>query len=344
MSAQKIISFASDNYCGVHPLIQQSIDESMTKTEFPYGADTYVTQAERQFQDVFGQETRVFFAGTGTAANVMSLKSVMKSIHGVICTDSAHINTNECGAFEALTGGKIYPVKNHFGKISINDIDLFLKNNMPIHCNHPRVVSISQTTEMGTVYTCEELFEITSFAHQKNLLVHMDGARLSNAAVSLGKNLREITKDVGIDILSFGATKNGCLMAESVVFFDPNLAVDFLYHQKQSMQMFSKMRFIPAQFNALLTDNLWQKNAQQANHMAILLEQKLKVHPEVRVCYPVQSNMVFLTMPIPTRNRLLERYHVYTVEEGNPIGMCTIRIVTSFSTTQEDIQSLLEFL
>lgn len=338
----KIIQFASDNYCGVHPQIQSIINESMTKVEMPYGNDSYVEQAENEFKKIFGKDTAVFFAGTGTASNVMALKSVLTSIDAVICTDMAHINTNECGAFENLIGAKILPLKNKLGKISVDDIHLLLKNTMPIHCNRPRVISITQTTEIGTVYTCSELKEITSFAHKNNLLVHMDGARLCNAAVSLNQGLREITKDVGIDILSFGATKNGCLMAEAVVFFDPNLARDFLYHQKQSMQMFSKMRFIPAQFVSLLKNDLWKSNAENANRMAFLLADSLKDHREIQIAYPVQSNMVFLTIPIQMRDRILDQYHFYTMEEGSTANMCTIRLVTSFCTKEEDIKRFLE--
>lgn len=340
----KIIQFASDNYCGVHPEIQKIIDESMTKVEMPYGNDSYVEKAEREFKEIFGKDTKVFFAGTGTASNVMALKSVLNSIDAVICTDMAHINTNECGAFENATGAKIFSLRNKLGKISVDDIDLLLKNMAPIHCNRPRVISIAQTTEIGTVYDCAELKEITSFAHKNNLLVHMDGARLCNAAVSLNKNLCEITKDVGIDLLSFGATKNGCLMAEAVVFFDPNLARDFLYHQKQSMQMFSKMRFIPAQFVSLLKDGLWKENAKNANGMACLLADGVKNHKEIQIAYPVQSNMVFLTMPIQMRDWILDKYHFYTMEEGNTPGMCTIRLVTSFCTKKEDIRDFLDIL
>lgn len=342
--ASKIIPFASDNYCGVHPQIQKAIEESMTKTEMPYGEDSYVEQAENEFKKIFGKDTRVFFAGTGTASNVMALKNVLNSMDAVICTDMAHINTNECGAFENFIGAKIFPIKNKLGKISTADIEILLKNTLPVHCNRPRVISITQTTEIGTVYDCSELKEITSFAHRHNLLVHMDGARLCNAAVSLKKNLCEITKDVGVDLLSFGATKNGCLMAEAVVFFDPNLCHDFLYHQKQSMQLFSKMRFIPAQFATLLKEGIWKTNAEHANQMAAKLADSLQNHPHVQIAYPVQSNMVFLNMPLSLRDRILNTYHFYTVEEGSVPGMCTIRLVTSFCTTEDDVEKLVKVL
>lgn len=341
---EKIIEFASDNYVSVHPKIQEAIDQSMGSIEMPYGYDAYVEHAKKEFKKTFGSKTEVFFAGTGTAANIMALRCVLRSIDAVICTNTAHINTNECGAFECFTGAKIFPVRHHMGKINTDDIDVLLQNTNSVHFNKPKVISLSQTTELGTVYDQKELEKICAFAHKNNLIVHMDGARLSNAAAFLKCTLKDITTNVGVDLLSFGATKNGCLMAESVVILNPDLCPDHLYHQKQGMQMFSKMRFLPAQFSALLKDDLWKTCAENANEMARYLGNELIQRAGVTLAYPLQSNMLFVQMPLALRDRLLKKYHFYTIDQGLQNDMCTIRLVTSFSTQQKKIDDFLSFV
>ena len=251
-----IIQFASDNYVGAHPEVAKIITESMLTTEIPYGNDSYSKRAKAEIQRIFQANCETYFVGTGTASNVTALKTMMRSIDCVICAEVSHINGAECGAFENFVGAKIFTINSNNGKINVNSIKeklLSLNNN---HHNKPAVISITQSTELGTVYSCKETKEICEFAHANNLYVHMDGSRLSNAACYLNKSLKEITIDCGIDILSFGATKNGCLLAEAVIIFNQKLATDFPYIQKQAMHLFSKMRIIPAQFLAFLKNVL----------------------------------------------------------------------------------------
>jgi threonine aldolase len=341
MQEHQIICFASDNVVGAHPKIMTSIIESMSTPERPYGDDSFSQKAQLAFQKIFTPHCKTYFMGTGTAANVVSLKSFLKSIHSIFCTDIAHINGPECGALENLCGAKIIPIQHQNGKITLKALQKAYKAIPTHHHNKPQAISLTQPTELGTVYTCQELKAICDFAHAENLWVHMDGARLANAAIELDKTFKEITADAGIDILSFGATKNGGLIAEAVVILNQDLDKDFVYYQKQSLQLLSKMRIIPAQFLAYFQDNLWKKNAQHANDMAKAIAFALQENRHIKIIAPVQTNQLFLKIPLTLKEQLFKKYYVYVQSESFEEKFCVIRIVTSYCTTREQIHELI---
>ncbi|KAB8029182.1 threonine aldolase family protein [Fluviispira multicolorata] len=342
MQEYKITQFASDNYVGTHPEIIKIINESMLATELPYGNDTYSVKAKEEFRRIFQTDCDIYFFGTGTASNVIALQSGLRSIDGVLCSDIAHIAQDECGAFENFTGAKLFTIKNENGKITLENLKEYLNTISPIRNNYPKIVSLTQVTEYGTIYTQEELKEICSYAHSKSMIVHMDGARLANAAASLNKSLKELTVDVGIDILSFGATKNGALLAEAVVIFNKSLIKDFEYIHKQSMQLFSKIRFIPAQFLAFLKNDLWLSNAQNSNAMAQKVSMGLKSIKSIKQLYPVDANEIFLELPTTLKDEIAKKYYFYVFAENLKEMTSTIRFVTSFNTTNEDVTKLIE--
>ena len=264
--------FASDNNSGVHPAIFKSMREVNTGHVVGYGDDQYTEKAIRVFKEKFGEETEVFFVFNGTGANVLGLSTVTQSFNSIICAETAHIQEDECGAPEKFTGCKLLPVEPVNGKITPGAIRHHLKGFDFEHHSQPRVISISQVTEMGTVYQPHEIKALADLAHQNNMLLHMDGARIANAAVALNLEFREFTKDCGVDILSFGGTKNGMMLGEAVLFFNPELTKLTKYIRKQSMQLYSKMRFVGAQFLAYFENDLWKETATHANKMARLLE------------------------------------------------------------------------
>lgn len=326
------ISFASDNYSGIHPEILKSIVEA-NHSHFPaYGGDNYTAVATNKFREVFDAECEVFFVLNGTGANVTSLCAMNKTYHAVICAEKAHIQVDECGAPEKISGCKLLLVPSADGKISIRDMKQHLMRMGDQHHVQPRVISISQTTEFGTVYTPEEIHEISEFAHGNGMFLHMDGARISNAAASLHLGLKEIIK--GVDVLSFGGTKNGMMIGEAVVFFNRDLASDFPFIRKQNMQLASKMRFISAQFNALLTDELWLRNASHANAMAKLLAEKLRDVSGITITQKVQANAVFAIFPEALIKKLQEEFYFYVWDEAK----LEVRLMTSFDTTEEEVR------
>lgn len=268
-------SFASDNNAGVHPAVFRAIAAANEGHVVGYGGDPYTLSAERLFKKHFGDDTEAFFVFNGTAANCLSLKAVTNSFHAVICAEAAHIYVDECGAPEKFTGCKLIPVPTTNGKLTVESVRRAYHGIGDEHHVQPKVVSITQATEVGTVYKSKEIEDVANFAHEKGMFLHVDGARIANAAAALGLNLRQATGDLGVDVLSFGATKNGALGAEAVVFFNPELATDFKFHRKQGMQLASKMRFTAAQFEALLKDDLWLQNAQHSNHMAQILKREI---------------------------------------------------------------------
>src|ERR1700676_853169 len=286
-------SFASDNNAGIHPKVLQAIAAANRGHVVGYGDDPYTAAAVRKFRQHFGADVEVFIVFNGTAANCLSLKSLMESYHEVICAEAAHIYTDECGAPEKFTGCKLIPVPTADGKLTVESVGHAYHGIGDQHHVQPRVISMTQATEMGTVYTPREVRDLARFAHDRNMFLHMDGARIANAAVSLGLTMREATRDLGVDVLSFGGTKNGAMGAEAVVFFDKKLSRDFLYRRKQGMQLASKMRFISAQLNTLLTGDLWLKSAQHANRMARLLQKRLAEILQVKIVYKVEANGVF---------------------------------------------------
>ncbi|WP_099190767.1 threonine aldolase family protein [Tepidibacter mesophilus] len=327
--------FLSDNNSGVHPKIIEAMVKANEEHVFPYGNDVYTKKAELKFKELFGENIDVYFVLNGTAANVIGLSAALRSYESIICTDSAHINGDECGAVEKFTGSKLLQVPNSNGKISIDDIEKMLKLKGNYHRTQPKMISISQCSEFGTVYTVEEIKEISKFAHENDLYLHVDGSRISNAAVSLNTNLKEMITEAGVDILSFGGTKNGLMFGEAILILNPNISEDLKYIRKQGMQLISKMRYISAQFIEYLENDLYYKNAKQANDMASLLENELKNIKQIKITYPVQSNMVFMKIPKDVIKYIENKYEFYTIDENEGL----IRIVTSFDTTEKDIEN-----
>jgi threonine aldolase len=330
--------FASDNNAGVHPEILEAIARVNQGHVVAYGDDPYTRSAVKEFEEHFGADIAVFFTFNGTGANVLSLQALTRSFHSVLCSDFAHIYTDECGAPEKHTGCKLIPLPHQDGKITLASVRHAYHGIGDEHHAQPRVISITQSTEMGTVYQPDEIQALAGFAHDHNMFLHMDGARLANAAVSLGQNLRQATCDLGVDVLSFGGTKNGILGGEAVVFFHPEQGHDFLYLRKQSMQLASKMRFTAAQFEALLTNDLWKRSADHANRMALVLERELRKIPEVRIVWKVEANGVFVQIPRHAAEKIKQQYFFYMwIEEE-----CIVRWMCSFDTTEEDIREFAE--
>lgn len=333
-------SFASDNNAGVHPEIIDALRAANEGHVTGYGNDPFTERATEIFHKHFGPDIAVFFVFGGTGANVLGLKAITSSFDAIICAETAHINTDECGAPEKFTGCKLIDVRTTDGKLRIDDIKPFLHGIGVEHHVQPRVISISQATEMGTVYTKSELQTLARFAHDHDLLLHVDGARLANAAVSLDASFKEITADVGVDVLSFGGTKNGMMYGEAVIFFDPKRAADFKYIRKQGMHLPSKMRFISAQFEALLGSDLWRRSAAHANRMARILASELEQIPQIKITQPVDSNGVFAEIPAQFVPELQKKYFFYVWDENT--SEC--RFMASFDTAEDDIRDFVAFV
>lgn len=338
-------SFASDNNSGIHSDVLQAIHDANKGHVTAYGDDPYTKQAIQKFKEHFGKDIDVYLMFSGTATNVLSFRAVTDPIHAIICPTTAHIHTSECGAAEKFTGCKLLPIPTENGKINPNQI----KNHFPHlgehgdrdqHHNQPKIISITQSTEVGTVYTPDELRALADFAHQYEMLLHMDGARISNAAASLDVGFREITTDVGVDLLSFGGTKNGLMFAEAVIFFNPTWAKYFKHIRKQGMQLSSKMRFIAVQFNAFLSNELWYRNAKHANAMAKKLASELEKIPSVQITQPVQSNAVFAIIPPEYVPILQKKYFFYVWNEETS----EVRLMCSFDTTEEEIENFVNLI
>jgi threonine aldolase len=326
-------SFASDNNAGVHPLIMEAIAAANDGHVIAYGDDPYTARAVKLFRNQLGKDAEVFFVFGGTGANVLGLKAGTESHHAIICAQTAHINVDECGAPEKFTGCKLIALATRDGKVNVDQIKPLLYEVGFEHHVQPRVISVSQATEMGTVYTPRELKSLANFAHDHGMLLHVDGARIANAAASLKVQLRAITRDAGIDILSFGGAKNGMMYGEAVVFFDKTLAKDFKYTRKQGTHLPSKMRFISAQFEALLTNDLWRQNAEHANRMAQVLALELARVPQLTITQRVEANGVFAIVPKKYVPLLQKRYFFYVWNEETS----EVRLMTSFDTTEDDI-------
>jgi threonine aldolase len=335
-----IRSFASDNNAGIHPKILQAIADANEGHVVGYGDDRFTEAVVAKFKQNFGDDIEVFTAFNGTAANCLGLKALTESHHAVICSEGAHIYTDECGAPERFTGCKLIPIAAPDGKLTVESVSHAYHGIGDQHHVQPRVISVTQATELGTVYKPKEIRDLAHFAHEHSMLLHMDGARIANAAVSLGLTLRGATRDLGVDVLSFGGTKNGAMGAEAVVFFNKELATDFLYVRKQAMQLASKMRFISAQFDALFTDDLWKKNAEQSNRMAALLREELPKIPQIKIMQPVEANGVFAQIPRHAISKIQERYFFYVWNEEQSL----VRWMCSFDTTEKDVREFVQFV
>ncbi len=325
--------FASDNNSGVHSAIFKAMQAANHGHVVGYGNDFYTQKATDLFKENFGEETEVFFVFNGTGANVLGISTITHSFNSVICAETAHIQEDECGAPEKFTGCKLLPVETKNGKITPEAVQHHLKGFNFEHHSQPRVISISQVTEMGTVYQPTEIIALADVAHKNGMLLHMDGARIANAAVSLNLDFKAFTKDCGVDILSFGGTKNGMMMGEAVLFFNPDLTTHTKYIRKQSMQLYSKMRFVGAQFIAYFENNLWKETASQANNMAKLLETEVAKIPEIKITQPVNANGVFAIVPRRIIKPLQEKFFFYIWNEA----ISEVRWMTSFDTTEEEI-------
>src|SRR5271156_5861403 len=331
-------SFASDNNAGVHPEILEAINRANQGHVVAYGADPYTLSAVEKFEEHFGPDIAVFFTFNGTGANVLSLQSLTRSFQSVLCSACAHIYTDECGAPEKHTGCKLIALPHQDGKITLDSVRHAYHGIGDQHHSQPRVISITQATEMGTVYRPEEIQALARFAHEHGMFLHMDGARIANAAAFLGQNLRQATRDLGVDVLSFGGTKNGIIGGEAVVFFQSALGQDFLYLRKQDMQLASKMRFIAAQFEPMLTNDLWRRSAEHANQMARLLEKEVSCIPGVKVAWKVEANGVFVQIPPHAVEKIKQQYFFYMWIEEESI----VRWMCSFDTTEEDVRKFVQ--
>jgi threonine aldolase len=333
--------FASDNHSGAHPDVLEAIAAASTGHAPSYGDDAWTARAEELFREHFGPQARAFCVFNGTGANVCAIDAAVRGHESVICADVAHVNVDECGGPERIAGTKLLAVATHDGKIDPAEIDRVHSRRNDIHSPPPRLVSITQATELGTVYTVAETRAIADTAHELDMLLHVDGARLANAAVSLGVSFAELTTDAGVDLVSFGGTKNGLVLGEAVLLLRPGLADDFAFVRKQLGQLASKSRFIAAQFEALLSGDLWRRNASAANSAAARLAAALEPIGGVEVLHPVEANAVFAQLEPSALQRLLDElpgehpFYVWDPDDGVARWMC------SWDTTEADIEGFL---
>lgn len=335
-------SFASDNNATCHPTVLEALSRANRGHVVGYGEDPFTATAAGKFREHFGEDALPFFVFTGTAANVLSLQAATKPHHAVICASSAHIETSECGAAERFTGCKLIDLPTPDGKLTPKLIQAALKGFGNVHAVQPRVISITQVTERGTLYSAPEVRAIAELAHARGLLLHMDGARLANAAAAQDLTLAQASRQLGVDVLSFGGTKNGLICGESVVLFG-NLAreaVDFGFMRMQAMQLASKMRYISVQFEALLTDELWLRNARHANAMAKRFAEGLP--PGAKLSLPVEANILFVRLPIEVARKLQNESFFYTQDLDQ--AEVEARWICSFDTSSEDIDEFLGLL
>lgn len=327
--------FASDNNSGVHPEVLAALAKVNIGHVQGYGHDVFTEQAEKLVREQFGGDCEVFFVGNGTAANVLGIATALERWEAVICSEWAHFHVDECGAPERFLGTKVLAAPTTDGKLFPDQFKRYLTGHDDEHRSQPRIISISQATEVGTVYTPTEIKALADFAHQHNMYLHIDGARIANAAASLNVSLKAMTSDVGVDILSLGGTKNGIMFGEAIVFLNPLLANNFRYIRKQGMHLFSKMRFVAAQFLALFTNDLWLRNAMHANRMADLLFQEIAEFPQIQVSYPVESNGIFAVVPSQSIAAMQEIsfFYIWDALKHEVRWMC------SFDTESEDVRT-----
>jgi threonine aldolase len=330
--------FASDNNAGVHPRVMEALVAANAGHVVAYGDDPFTERAAALVRGHFGAESEVFFVFGGTGANVLSLQALTRPHHAVVCAETAHVYVDECGAPERFAGCKLLPVRTVDGKLRPTDVEPLLGRLGDQHHVQPRVVSVSQPTELGTVYTVEELKALSGFARARGLWLHVDGARLANAAAHLGVGLAEAAG--GADALSLGGTKNGMMYGEAVVFPRRGVAADFLFVRKQGAQLASKMRFIAAQFEALLADGLWLENAAHANRMARLLADELSSIPRVQLTQRVESNGVFAIFPRESVAAVRREFFFYVWDEARS----EVRFMCAFDTAETDVRELVRVI
>ncbi len=342
--------FGSDNHSGASPEVLKAIAEANVDHALAYGDDEYCARVGELFKQTFGEQASVYLVFNGTGANVLNIDAMCRSHNAVVCAETAHINVDECGAPQRIVGCRLLTVPTPDGKLTPELVKTQLHGFGFEHHSQPRAISISQPTELGTLYTIDELKALADLAHSYDMYLHVDGARLANAAVALGCTFRQMTTDCGVDCLSFGGTKNGLLMGESAVILNPKLDVELKYRRKQMAQLCSKMRFMAVQFEAYLngerrTENgelvpLWRSNAEHSNRMAQLLYRELQDVPQVKVMYPVQVNSVFAQLPREVWTALQQEYFFYDWDDAENV----VRWMCSFDTTEEDIHNFVAAL
>ena len=328
--------FASDNYAGICPEALAAMIEANRGHEVSYGDDTWTAKAANLLREVFETHCEVFFVFNGTSANALSLASLCQSYHSILCHEQAHIETSECGAPEFFANGtKVLLLPGADGKIDPAAIDSAVNKRTDIHFPKPRVLSLTQATEFGTVYSLAELRALTDVARHCHLRVHMDGARFANAVVALGAAPKEITWQSGVDVLCFGGSKNGIALGEAVVFFNPELAREFDYRCKQGGQLASKMRFLSAPWVGMLQEGAWLRHARHANAMARRLETAIRGLPRVEIAHPVQTNTVFARLP----DEVVQGMHQRGWKFYTHVSQDNARLMTSWDTTAEDVDA-----
>lgn len=325
--------FGSDNHSGVCPEVLEAMARVNQEHALAYGDDEYCAATEKRFQQHFGAQAKVFFAFNGTGCNTLCIDAMVRSHEAVVCAETAHINVDECGAPQRVVGCRLLTVATPDGKLTPELVKTQLHGFGFEHHSQPKAISITQPTELGTLYTLDEIKALVELAHSHKMYLHIDGARLGNAAVALGCTFREMTTDLGVDAVSFGGTKNGLMMGEAVVLLNPVIAEGFKYRRKQAMQLCSKMRFIAAQFDAYFENDLWRRNAEHSNRMAQLLYGSVKDIPGVKVVYPVQANGVFVQLPRKVWKELQAHCFFYDWDEDADV----VRWMCAFDTTEGDI-------
>jgi len=332
------LAFASDNYAGICPEAWQAMAEANSGFVGSYGDDPFTEKACNLIRETFETDCQVFFVFNGTAANSLALASLCRSYHSVICHEFSHAETDECGAPEFFSNGtKILLAAGHQGKIDLSAAEHLITRRTDIHYPKPHVLSLTQSTEMGTVYTPDEITAAGDLAKRHGLRLHMDGARFSNAVAALGCSPADITWRAGVDLLCFGGTKNGMAVGEAVVFFQKDLADEFEYRCKQAGQLASKMRFLTAPWIGMLQDGAWLERATHANRCARMLAERIRTVPQVEIMFPVQANGVFINMPEGLKDTLHQcGWHFYSF-----IGAGGARLMCSWATTEDDIDNFM---
>ena len=337
-----INTFVSDNISSACPEVMEALAKANEANSPSYGEDPWTHDLSVRLREIFETPVTVFPVTTGTAANALALSTLTPAFGKIFCHELAHINTDECGAPELFTGGaKLIDMPGANGRITAQALEETIYGAGNVHHAQPASVSITQACESGTVYSIEEIEAIATVAHSHNLSMHMDGARFANALVTLGVTPAQMTWQAGIDVLSFGGTKNGCLTAEAVVFFKPELVGDFTFLQKRAGQLLSKSRFISSQFMGYLADDVWMRNARQANAMAQRLSKGLADLPGLELAYPTQSNEVFVVMPAALIDRLSAKGLAINDEE---LDGKAVRFVAAWNTTESEVDALLAVL
>lgn len=345
MSFEDPRGFGSDNRSGAHPEVLAAIERANHGHAASYGEDGWTARADELFREHFGPDASAYAVFNGTAANVLAIDALTRPFEAVICAENAHLVVDECGAPERIAGVKMLTLPTAHGKLSAADVGRWDARRGDQHHNQPRVLSVAQATEFGTVYGVAELATLAEAAHERGMLMHVDGARIANAAVSLGVSLRAVTSDIGVDALSFGATKNGGLFGDAIVFLRSGLDEGFEYVRKQGMQLASKTRFLSAQFEALLGEGeLWKRTAAHSNEMALRLASGVTHLEGVEIQYPVEANGVFAKLPRPAIDQLMSElpgdHPFYVWSEPDDV----VRWLCSWDTTAEDVDGLLELI